>query len=94
MLNKNKLSPGLTQRTSLFDAQPDPTQALVQYCLALVMVEAGKAKLISTLPGDTGCLCTFETATGDYLSLPKPPLGDEQERQVKELIRRILAEEG
>ena len=54
MINKNKLPPQLTQLTSLFDAQPDPIQALVQYCLALVMVEAGKAKLISTLSGDTG----------------------------------------
>lgn len=93
MLNKNKLPPGLTQRTSLFNVQPDPIQALVQYCLALVMVEAGKAKLISIFPGDAGALCTFETATGEYLSLTKPPLGDEQEREIKQLLRRILAEE-
>lgn len=94
MLNKDKLPPQLTQQTTLFDAQPDPIQALVQYCLAMVMVEAGKAKLIHTLPGDTGPLCTFETATGEYISLTKPPLGDEQEQEIKQLLRRILAEEG
>jgi hypothetical protein len=58
------------------------------------MVEAGKAKLTDTIPGDTGPICIFETATGDRLSLAKPPLGDEQERELKQLLRRIVEEEG
>jgi hypothetical protein len=57
------------------------------------MVETGKAKLIGTLPGDTGPLSTFETATGEHISLAKPPLDDEQEREVKYLLRRILEED-
>ena len=94
MVNGNKLPPQATQLASLFDVQPGPIQALVQYCLALVMVEAGKAKLVSTIPGDTGLLCTFKTATGEYISLAKPLLGDEQEREVKTWLRQILEEKG
>jgi hypothetical protein len=58
------------------------------------MVESGKAKLVSTIPGDTGLLCTFKTATGEYISLAKPLLGDEQEREVKAWLRQILEEKG
>lgn len=92
MINKNELSPELAHLASLLEAQPGPIQALVQYCLALVMVEAGKARLTHTIPGDTGPICIFETMTGERLSLAKPPLGDEQEREVKQLLRRILEE--
>jgi hypothetical protein len=31
--------------------QPEPVRAAFHYCLALMMVEAGKARLIETLPG-------------------------------------------
>jgi hypothetical protein len=94
MINKNELPPELAHRASLLDAQPGPLQALVQYCLALALVEAGRASLISTTPGDTGPVCTFGTATGERVSLIKPPLSDEQEREVTQLLRRILEEEG
>jgi hypothetical protein len=94
MLDKNKLPPQAAQLSSLFDVQPGPIQGLVKYCLALVMVESGKAKLVSTIPGDTGLLCTFKTATGEYISLAKPLLGDEQEREVKAWLRQILEEKG
>jgi hypothetical protein len=94
MINKNDLFPELARLASLLDVQPRLIQALVQYCLALVMVEAGKARLIGSFPGDTGPLCTFETAAGEHISLTKPLLGDELEREVKQLLRRILEEEG
>jgi hypothetical protein len=31
--------------------QPEPVRQAFHYCLALMMVEAGKARLIETLPG-------------------------------------------
>jgi hypothetical protein len=82
MINPHQLPPKSAQRLSLFEVQPGPIQALVQYCLALVMVETGKTKLTNMRPGDTGSLCTFETATGEYLSLTNPPLDNEQEKEV------------
>jgi hypothetical protein len=94
MINGNKLPPESIQLASLFDAQPGLMQALVQYCLALVSVEAGKAKLLSATPGDNGPICTFETATGERVHLAKPPLSTEQEEEVKQLLRGIIKEEG
>jgi hypothetical protein len=42
------------------------------YCLALMMVEAGKAKLIETRPGEAGTICVFESAAGERFSLARP----------------------
>jgi hypothetical protein len=92
MIKRNEVPPNFIQLTSLFDAQPGLKQALFHYCLAQVLVEAGKAKLVHTTPGDLGPVCTFETATGARVSLAKPPLSVEQEEEVKQLVRRIIEE--
>jgi hypothetical protein len=34
-----------------------------------MMVEAGKAKLIETRPGEAGTICVFESAAGERFSL-------------------------
>jgi hypothetical protein len=94
MTQKIEPSPASAYRASLLDAQPGPIQALVQYCLALAVVEMGQARLISATPGDTGPICTFETATGQHISLAKPPLNVEQEIAVKRMFLRILEEKG
>ena len=94
MINNNKVPPQFVRLTSLFDAQPGLMQALLHYCLATVLVEAGKAKLISTIPGDLGPICTFESAAGERIYLAKPPLSDEQAEEIKQLLRRIIKEEG
>jgi hypothetical protein len=48
-----------------------------RYCLALAMVEAGKARLVGQEPGEpappkdgAGAMCIFETAAGERFSLP------------------------
>jgi len=92
MINSDKVPPDFVRLTSLFDAQPGLTQALLHYCLALVLVETGKTRLINTTPGDLGPICTFETASGERIRLTKPPLSDEQEGEVKQLLRRIITE--
>ena len=94
MTKKMALSPEPVHLSSLLDAQPGLTQSLVQYCLALAVVEAGKAKLVSVTPGDTGPVCTFETVTGQRVNLAKPPLSDEQVTVVKQMFLWILAEKG
>jgi len=43
-----------------------------RYCLALAMVEAGKARLVEQVPGEAGAVCTFETVAGEQFSLPAP----------------------
>jgi hypothetical protein len=93
MTNGHKIPPELAQLTSPFEAQPALMQLLVQYCLALVLVETGKAKFISTIPSDNGPICMFETARGERLSLTRPPVSDQQEQEVKQWLRRILEED-
>ncbi len=41
-----------------------------RYCLALAMVEAGKARLVGQEPGEAGAVCTFETVVGERFSRP------------------------
>jgi hypothetical protein len=64
------------------------------YCLALMMVEAGKAHVIETLPGEAGQVCTFETVAGEQFSPARPALGEEAEAEVRDIVREILGEEG
>lgn len=87
------LPPELQQLAAILDAQPGHVQAMVQYALALLMVEADKAELIATTPGESGgTICTFKTMAGDVFSLDKPTMNNEQEAVVREALRRFLDE--
>jgi hypothetical protein len=88
------LSPDFSAIACLLDAQPEPVRAMFHYCLALAMVEAGKARLVGQEPGEAGAVCTFETATGEQLSLARPAMTEEMEAEVSEMLREILGEEG
>ncbi len=58
------------------------------------MVEAGKAKVIKTEPGETGSMCTFETVAVDVFTVLKPAMDEETEAAMMETLREILNEEG
>ena len=88
------LPPDFSAIASLLDAQPEPVRAMYHYCLALAMVEAGKARLLGQEPGEAGAVCTFETATGEQLSLARPAMTEEMEAEVREMLREILDGEG
>jgi hypothetical protein len=90
----NNLPPELSAFSALLDAQPEPIRAAFNYCLALMMVEAGKARLIETLPGEAGQVCVFETIAGEQFSLARPALSPEAEAEVRQIVREILEEEG
>jgi hypothetical protein len=68
------LPPELELFSSLMDAQREPVRAALHYCLSLVMVESGNARLIETRPGDASPICVFETVAGDTFSLAKPAI--------------------
>ena len=89
----DQLPPELIALAKLLDAQTKPVQAAFQYCLALMMVEAGKAELVATVPGDEGLICTFRTIAGDEFSLARPPLSEEREAVIKKTLRTMLDEE-
>ncbi len=84
------LPPELAAFASLLDAQPAPIRAMFHYSLALLMVEAGKARLIESVPGENGPVCTFETAAGERFSSARPAMSEEVEAYVKEMLRAIL----
>lgn len=79
---------------ALLDAQPGPVQTIFRYCLSMAMVEAGKAKLVKTQPGEGGSMCTFETVAGDVFTVLKPPMDEETEATMMETLREILEQEG
>jgi hypothetical protein len=88
------LPPELELFSSLADAQPAPVRAALHYCLAVVMVEAGKARVVETLPGDTSPICVYETMAGDTFSLVKPAISQEEEEDLIATLRQIINEEG
>lgn len=88
------LPPELQQFAAFLDALPQPVQAAFQYCLCLLMVEAGKMRLVETLPSESGSICVFETVAGDRFSVVKPPISKEDEADLVEQLRDILDEEG
>ena len=88
------LPPDFSAISSLLDAQPEPVRAMFHYCLALAMVEAGKARLLGQEPGEAGAVCTFETATGEQISLARPAMTEDMEAEVREMLREILDEGG
>ncbi len=78
----------------LLDAQPEPARAAFAYCLAVAMVQAGKARLVETRAGDASAVCVFETVAGDTFSMAKPRITKEQEAALIDAIRHILEEAG
>jgi hypothetical protein len=86
----HNLPPELQAFAALLDAQPGPVQMVFQYCLAMLMVEAGKAELVRTEPGEAGAVCMFRTLAGDVFSLARPPLSKAEEARMKEMLREIL----
>lgn len=51
------------------DAQPLSVREAFQYCLCLMMVEAGKMQLVNTVPTDTSPLCIFVSLKGEPFSV-------------------------
>ena len=88
------LPPELQQLAALLDAQPGHVQTNFQYCLALLMVEAGKAELVKTEAGEAGPLCTFKTVAGDVFTVSKPAISKEDEVILIKRLRDVLGEEG
>lgn len=89
----NKLPPEFVQFTDLFETQPSSVQIVFQYCLCLLMVEAGKMQLVGTIPGESGATYIFETMAGGRFSVVKPPISPEIEADLLQELRELLAED-
>lgn len=78
----------------LIDAQPQLVREAFQYCLALMMVENGGAKLVNKVPGEAGSICYFETVNGESFAIPRPSMTRDQESEIIEALREIMRDEG
>jgi hypothetical protein len=64
-------------------------------------VEAGKSRLVETVPGEpvlaggpgNGTLCVFESSAGEQFSVVQTVISEEQEAHLMERLREILGEE-
>ena len=88
------LTPEIQMIGAYVDAQPQTVREAFQYCLALMMVESGKAQLVETIPGDEGIICHFETVAGDSFAIKRPVMSQNQEAEILEAINEILRDEG
>jgi hypothetical protein len=88
------LPPELEGLASLLGAQPQPVREAFEYCLCLMMVEAGKMRLVDTIPGEVSPICIFESTVGEPFSVARPPMSQKEEAGVIAMLREILKDEG
>ena len=88
------LPPELAAFSYLLDAQPAPMRDAFHYCLCVLMVEAGKMRLVEKVPGENGEICVFETVARVKFSVTRPALSRDQEAALIDVLREILKEEG
>jgi hypothetical protein len=88
------LPPDLEGFASFLDAQPSPVREAFQYCLCLMMVEAGKMRLVETLPGETASIAVFESAAVERFSVARPSITEQQEAELVGVLRELLADDG
>ncbi len=88
------LPPELAAFSYLLDAQPAPVRDAFHYCLCLLMVEAGKMRLVEKVPGEDGEICVFETVARVKFSVTRPALSRDQEAALIDVLREILKDEG
>jgi len=75
------------------DAQPPEVQEAFQFLLATAMHQAGKFELLSVAELDNRWHYTFSGA-GEVFSVVRPEMDKQTERQVREMVREVLAEGG
>jgi len=84
----------LQASASLLDAQPSEVQEAFQFLLATAMHEAGKFELLNLAEVDGRWHYTFKSSAGEVFSVVRPEMDKQTERQVREMVREILEEEG
>ena len=83
------LPPELAAFAYLLDAQTPPVRDVFHYCLCLLMVQAGKMRLV-----ENGEICVFETVARVKFSVAKPDLSRDQEAALIDVLREILKDAG
>jgi hypothetical protein len=88
------LPPELAAFSDLLDAQPAPVRDAFQYCLCVLMAQAGVMRLVEKVPSENGVVCVFATTSGDHFGVRRPAMTREQEAELIDTLRDILQDEG
>jgi hypothetical protein len=88
------LPPELVAFSELLDAQAAPVRDAFQYCLCVLMAQAGVMRLVEKVAGENGVVCVFATTSGDLFSVTRPAMSREQEAVLIDALRDILQDEG
>ena len=83
------LPPELAAFAYLLDAKTPQVRDVFHYCLCLLMVQAGKMRLV-----ENGEICVFETVARVKFSVTRPTLSRDQEAALIDVLREILKDEG
>ena len=86
--------PELEGFAEFLDAQQPGLQNIYQYCLCLIMVEAGKMELVETLASGEGAICVFRSGNGLEFDVVKPKIYEPDEELLVETLRKLLRDEG
>jgi len=90
----NELPPELDALASYLDAQVPDVRELFQYALAMLMIEAKKAKIVETHTTDDGRQRMLVwTLADDSFSIVKPLVSDGLLEQMIEIVRGVVAED-
>lgn len=86
--------PELEGFSEFLDAQPPSLQNIYQYCLCLIMVEAGKMELVETPSGGEEAICIFRSVNGLEFDVVKPKIYEPDEELLVEALRKLLRDDG
>lgn len=84
------LPPELAAFAALLGAQPPHVRDAFNYCLCLLMVQAGKMHLVEKVPGENGAVCVFATTSGNHFSVVEPRMSKESRAALIDVLRDIL----
>jgi hypothetical protein len=87
--------PELAAFSYLLDAQHAHARDCFDYCLCLLMAQAGKMHLVEKVPGEpvladgprSGVVCVFATISGDHFSVLKPRMSKESRAATIDVLR-------
>jgi hypothetical protein len=85
------LPPELAAFSYLLDAQPSPVREAFHYCLCVLMVEAGKMRLVEKVPGEH--VCVFATTRGERFSMVEPKMSKVSKAALIDVLREIFEDE-
>jgi hypothetical protein len=85
-----ELTPELQRLAELVDQQPPEVRQAFQFCIAVAMEENGRGRLVNTSEVDGQTWYSYESLAGEVLSVVRPQIDAETEREVREWLVGLI----